>query len=637
MKMVNHKFSKKYYKKALNFLKEYGDAVKVSSTPTPHLFLGNGGMLCDRERQQVFHLFSGYGAVVDLVMIPNKSYSFISYSTVECANRAVDELNSYAFDEKAGGPVAPLYLFYLQDAFPSGVVPLDNVYPTLGKPDFINDLLLDEGVLNELYEQELIEYFQIADSSVLGNATPSTLKNRRVKHFGYEFLYGTNNIDRAKPLELKIPDICTPLLEKLLAKNLIKHMPDQLTVNQYEVGQGIPPHVDTHSAFEDEILSITLGHQVVMDFTSPQGRKVSLILPRRSALVMSGESRYLWTHGIVPRSHDIYYIQDSNIDNATKYHLTSAPRGLRISLTFRKILHQPCTCSFPEKCDSQLRKEDSLFVPNTFSEASMLETHHVYDVYEEIAEHFSDTRHTAWPRIKQFLCDLPAGSLLADVGCGNGKYLGVNENVVSIGCDRSMNLLTICKERKHEVHTADCLSLPYRSSVFDATICIAVVHHLSTRERRLDAIKELVRITRVCGSILLSVWALEQNFDQLNLDSGNCQDNKTSSEEIDRLLTSESVVSPQETEMVPSSQSSRERIEVSEGRYEFQQQDLLIPWHKKSTNKCEGEVEKVYHRFYHVFKQGELQSLCEDVANVELSQLYFDKGNWCVILKKIRE
>ena len=44
-------------------------------------------------------------------------------------------------------------------------------------------------------------------------------------------------------------------------------------------------------------------------------------------------------------------------------------------------------------------------------------------MYETIASHFSDTRHTKWPRVAEFLRNLPNFSLVADVGCGNGKYL----------------------------------------------------------------------------------------------------------------------------------------------------------------------------------------------------------------------
>ena len=51
---------------------------------------------------------------------------------------------------------------------------------------------------------------------------------------------------------------------------------------------------------------------------------------------------------------------------------------------------------------------------------------HVYDVYEKIAPHFSNTRYKPWPKVQEFMESVPPGSFVADVGCGNGKYLGAN-------------------------------------------------------------------------------------------------------------------------------------------------------------------------------------------------------------------
>lgn len=50
-------------------------------------------------------------------------------------------------------------------------------------------------------------------------------------------------------------------------------------------------------------------------------------------------------------------------------------------------------------------------------------------MYEKIAGHFSSTRHTPWPCIVEFLKALPSGSIVADIGCGNGKYLGINKDL----------------------------------------------------------------------------------------------------------------------------------------------------------------------------------------------------------------
>jgi hypothetical protein len=50
--------------------------------------------------------------------------------------------------------------------------------------------------------------------------------------------------------------------------------------------------VDTHSAFEDPILSLSLGSSVVMEFRHQDGRVIPVLLPQRSLLIMSKEARY---------------------------------------------------------------------------------------------------------------------------------------------------------------------------------------------------------------------------------------------------------------------------------------------------------------------------------------------------------
>jgi alkylated DNA repair dioxygenase AlkB len=46
---------------------------------------------------------------------------------------------------------------------------------------------------------------------------------------------------------------------------------DQLTVNDYMPGQGIPPHVDTHSPFEEIFVSLSLMSGVSMNFRTAEG------------------------------------------------------------------------------------------------------------------------------------------------------------------------------------------------------------------------------------------------------------------------------------------------------------------------------------------------------------------------------
>ena len=165
-------------------------------------------------------------------------------------------------------------------------------------------MFVDESVLTEQSDLEstpnglnVMEEFVSEEEEVdllacLHWDTSSTeLKHRRVKHFGYTFLYESNNIDRENPLPGGLPKEVEPLLDRLISKRIISVRPDQLTVNQYEPGQGIPPHVDTHSAFEDTLISISLGSSIVMEFKHPDGRQCSVLLPRKSCLSMSSDAR----------------------------------------------------------------------------------------------------------------------------------------------------------------------------------------------------------------------------------------------------------------------------------------------------------------------------------------------------------
>lgn len=219
---------------------------------------------------------------------------------------------------------------------------------------------------------------------------------------------------------------------------------------------------------------------------------------------------------------------------------------------------------------------------------------HVHGVYEAIAPHFSATRHKPWPLVSSFLASRAPGSVGLDVGCGNGKNMGVNRDVVMLGCDRSAALVALARDswcgtryrrrRRRgrgdmdvdvdaaataaaegsgsgpglgpggaddnddddgtgvaipgaDVAVADSLVLPFREASADFAICIAVIHHLSTRERRVDAIRQLLRCIRRGhqgggggdddndgGKVLVYVWALEQRSSRRGWDEGGEQD-----------------------------------------------------------------------------------------------------------------
>jgi alkylated DNA repair protein alkB family protein 8 len=144
-----------------------------------------------------------------------------------------------------------------------------------------------------------------------------------------------------------------------------------------------------------------------------------------------------------------------------------------------------------------------------------IEKTYVHKVYDAIAPHFSATRFAKWPKVALFLNSLEAGSVIADAGCGNGKYLGLNPKCLFVGCDISPPLVEICTQQGHEALVADALHLPYRTGFCDAAISIAVLHHLSNEGRRVRAIEELLRVVHKKGKVLITVWAVEQEDKKL--------------------------------------------------------------------------------------------------------------------------
>lgn len=148
---------------------------------------------------------------------------------------------------------------------------------------------------------------------------------RRVQHYGYRYGYGKqSSLDYLG----KLPRWAFQLASQLKKASLIEEVPDQLIVNEYQPGQGIAPHIDREKFFRDTILSLSLGSKCVMDFIHAETReRVSLLLVPKSLLIIQGEARHAWKHGIAPRKTDNY--QGEQIK-----------RERRVSLTFRRVIPQ---------------------------------------------------------------------------------------------------------------------------------------------------------------------------------------------------------------------------------------------------------------------------------------------------------
>ncbi|KAG0047603.1 tRNA methyltransferase, has a role in tRNA modification [Gryganskiella cystojenkinii] len=325
--------------------------------------------------------------------------------------------------------------------------------------------------------------------------------------------------------------------------------------------------------------------------------------------------------------------------------------------------------------------KNPLHVPSPFQASApemtpeQKEQEYVHNVYQVIAPHFSATRYKPWPVVEEFLTTMPAGFVGADVGCGNGKYIGVNPKLFMVGSDRSSNLISICGERGHEAMVCDGLSLPYRSEFFDFAISIAVIHHFISPERRIAAIEEILRVVRLKGRVLIFVWALEQqgkrDFDKETQDvfvpwampkkaepkkekipKANSRPQGVKKKDRKKAATATAVEAAAETVAPSLGQLSFEGNEEEEGEKKKDQDSTVEQPEITSTETATSAIKStedeskssdepaalreapVYNRYYHLFHKGELEDLVVKTNKASIIQTGYDRDNWWCILEK---
>ena len=149
---------------------------------------------------------------------------------------------------------------------------------------------------------------------------------RRVQHYGYKYDYKARKVKRDMHIG-ELPEWLKRLSQKLQKDGILAEIADQVIINEYEPGQGIAPHIDCEPCFKDTIVSLSLGSPCIMDFRYKdlKGRKISHFLEPKSLIVLSGEARHKWMHGIAGRQSDVW--------NGQRY-----KRQRRVSLTFRNVV-----------------------------------------------------------------------------------------------------------------------------------------------------------------------------------------------------------------------------------------------------------------------------------------------------------
>ena len=140
-----------------------------------------------------------------------------------------------------------------------------------------------------------------------------------------------------------------------------------------------------------------------------------------------------------------------------------------------------------------------------------IEKKHVFDIYNNISQEFSNTRKFPWPFVSKYINKLKSGSFVCDVGCGNGKNM-IRPDLIYIGSDLSEEMCFLSSQKTLNVVQSNVLKLAFRDNTFDCVISIACIHHIVGVERQKNAIKECFRIISKGGTMCISVWAESEKY-----------------------------------------------------------------------------------------------------------------------------
>jgi SAM-dependent methyltransferase len=111
--------------------------------------------------------------------------------------------------------------------------------------------------------------------------------------------------------------------------------------------------------------------------------------------------------------------------------------------------------------------------------------------------------------------------------------MGVQDKIEYIGIDGSEKFIEIAKQRygncfqvadilnlpciqetsktvKDNNHRLGCKGLPFSDNYFDTIWSVAVFHHIPSRELRLLALKEMKRVLKDKGRVIMTCWNLYQ-------------------------------------------------------------------------------------------------------------------------------
>jgi ubiquinone/menaquinone biosynthesis C-methylase UbiE len=148
-----------------------------------------------------------------------------------------------------------------------------------------------------------------------------------------------------------------------------------------------------------------------------------------------------------------------------------------------------------------------------------------------------------------------------------------------IGGDFCQNFLKMVQKKENEAIQINIKTLPFLNNTFDHVICVAVIHHIKDKSDQIKAIKELVRVTKIKGTILITVW---------------------------------------------------------EAHGEYKKGDNYVDWYLQKKYNKEESKEVVFKRYYYMYDDNELyKDIFRSISNIMIESFKSSHNNRFVIITKL--
>lgn len=224
--------------------------------------------------------------------------------------------------------------------------------------------------------------------------------------------------------------------------------------------------------------------------------------------------------------------------------------------------------------------------------------------YNLIASHFNITRQNNWKEFDLFkkyileyifLKPRDYKIKILDIGCGNGRLVNFLKSLdikyEYVGIDNSEGQINealsspeanrVHKENSKHFQIGDVLDLSnFNENEFDVIFCVAVFHHLPSKHTRNIALKNIYKILKNDGLLLMTSWNLFQlKYIKYLFDINKYKDiNKKTIHYIKEI-----------------------KFNILE-KFQFNLKDTFIPWKNEK-----GEI--LSKRYYYAFNKIELRNL----------------------------